>query len=71
MPEIRIRQEVDYDVNVEIYCGTCGRGLCSETTVDSRRMSLSVNVCPYCIAEKEEKIKDLEEIIRQLDNDNA
>jgi hypothetical protein len=66
MPDIKIKQEVEYDVNIDVYCGTCGNGLCRYTDVNDRRMSFTVEACPYCMAEKEEKIKELECQIKQF-----
>lgn len=66
MPDIKIKQEVECEVNIDVYCGTCGKGLCGNTTVDNRRMSFTVEACPHCMAEKDEKIKELESVIDEL-----
>ena len=66
MPDIKIKQEIEVDVNIDVYCGTCGAGLCGKTTVDNRRMSFTVEACPDCMADKDEIIKKLEEEIEQL-----
>jgi hypothetical protein len=66
MPDIKIKQEVEYEVNIDVYCGTCGNGLCRYTDVNDRRMSFTVEACPHCMAEKDEKIKELESIIDEL-----
>jgi hypothetical protein len=73
MPDIKITQEVDYDVNIDVYCGTCGNGLCCNTTVDDRRMSFTVEACPDCMYRKDEEIKANikanEEEIERLENE--
>jgi hypothetical protein len=66
MPEIRIKQIVEEDVNIDVYCGTCGAGLCGNTTVDNRRMFFTIEACPDCMAEKDSKIKELEEEIERI-----
>lgn len=59
--EIEIIQNIDVDF--EVYCNTCGKGLCSEsyTKVDNNngRLKLFVNACPYCIEEINMEIKKL------------
>lgn len=55
MPEINFKQEVDCCINIDIYCGTCGAGLCYVTNVNDRRQEFTVSVCPDCMAEKDEK----------------
>jgi hypothetical protein len=66
MPEI--------EVNVEVYCGTCGEGLCNQTTFAKTRSrnepSLRVEVCPRCIAEKDSEIDDLKHQIKELEEEN-
>lgn len=67
MPEIRVEVNHVEEVNIDVWCGTCGKGLCGDTKVDNRRMSFTVEACPHCMAEKDEKIKDLESIIERLE----
>ncbi|HPD55534.1 MAG TPA: hypothetical protein PLR11_01835 [Candidatus Paceibacterota bacterium] len=75
--EIEITQKIDIDF--EVFCGTCGAGLCSES--DTRRsrgrgyLQVTVNVCPYCMQKKEDEIEELksenkalEEKIYELEN---
>lgn len=58
------------DIEFEVYCGTCGAGLCSES--DTRRsknrnyLQVTVNACPYCIEEKDLKIKEKDLEIEEL-----
>ena len=33
MPDIKIKQEVEYKVDIDVYCGTCGKGLCVSSVV--------------------------------------
>ena len=60
------------DVDFEVYCGTCGAGLCSESDTRKSRsrgyLQVTVSACPKCIAEKEDEIKKLEEIIKELED---
>ncbi len=67
MPEIKVEVNHIEEVNIDVWCGTCGAGLCRDTTVDNRRMSFTVEACPKCMAEKDEKIKELEGIIERLE----
>lgn len=50
-------QGVSISLDVEIYCGTCGKGLCSQSTATktkSRRLdAIDVEACPYCLTEAE------------------
>ena len=66
MPDIRIEVNHVEEVNIEVWCGTCGAGLCGNTSVDNRRMSFTVDACPNCIAEKDERIKELEEELEKI-----
>lgn len=61
------------NIDFEVYCGTCGKGLCGES--DTRRsnsrgyLQVTVNACPYCIEEKDAQIYDLEEKIKSLEEE--
>ena len=37
MPDITITQ------NIDVWCGTCGKGLCSVSSVDSNRGAITLN----------------------------
>jgi hypothetical protein len=70
MPTFQTTIESNIDLDFEVYCGTCGAGLCMES---STRMSrnrnhpqLEVNACPTCIATKQEEIDDLKSEIHDL-----
>ena len=67
MPEIRVEVNHVENINIDVWFGTCGKGLCGDTSVDNRRMSFTVEACPNCMAEKDEKIKELESIIERLE----
>jgi hypothetical protein len=63
------------DFDFEVYCDTCGAGLCSEsrevTTLKRGVPSIRVNVCPDCIKSKDEEIDDLKRKVEQLENELA
>ena len=69
--DIEVEMSTKIDVEFEVYCGTCGAGLCIES--DTRRsrgrnyLQVTVNACPSCIKEKEDYIKDLENQISELE----
>jgi peptidoglycan hydrolase CwlO-like protein len=59
MPTIYTEQEFKIEVDFEVYCNTCGCGLCNETIVKGHQSpQVRVNVCPDCIKEKNEEIKE-------------
>jgi transcription elongation factor Elf1 len=64
MPTIRIKTYVEADFSV--YCGTCGSGLCGNTTVDNKHSSITVDACPICILIKDEEIQRLVDEIDEL-----
>ena len=68
--EIQVLQNIDIDF--EVYCNTCGAGLCSESDTRKSRnrgyLQVSVNVCPTCMREKEEEIKKLQSEKDDLEN---
>ncbi len=59
------------DIDFEVYCGTCGAGLCNES--DTRKsknrnyLQVTVNACPDYMAAKDKKIDELNEIIENLE----
>ena len=59
------------DVDFEVYCGTCGEGLCSESDTRSSRnrgyLQVTVNACPKCMKEKDGEILNLEDRIKELE----
>jgi len=65
MPEFKnVPVETSIDVEFEVYCGTCGAGLCyvSDTRESRKRgvFQVTVKACPNCMEEKDKVIKDLE-----------
>lgn len=66
MPDIRIKVNHVEEVNIDVWCGSCGKGLCGDTSVDNKRMSFTVEACPHCMSEKEEIIKKLGEELERL-----
>jgi len=58
MPTVEVRNQ-NY-IEVEVYCGICGGGICETSTVESTRNTSEISVtakCPTC----EKRIKELEE----------
>jgi hypothetical protein len=60
------------DVDFEVYCGTCGTGLCYESSTRRSRNrgynQVEVNACPNCIEEKDKEIEALKAEIEELNN---
>lgn len=58
------------DIDFEVFCGTCGTGLCHESSTRQSRnrgfAQVEVNACPNCIEEKNKEIDDLEYQIEKL-----
>lgn len=63
---ISTSQTVDIDVDVSVYCGTCGAGLCGNTSVDNKRSFFTVDACPTCMSRKDDEIENLSEEIERL-----
>ena len=51
MPEFNI------EVEFEVYCGTCGRGLCNQSSTSSGRTvsRVDVEVCRHCLEEAKDE----------------
>lgn len=64
MPSIEINKTIE--VEIDVYCDTCGSGLCGTINVDNRRGAFRVPVCQNCIDEKDLIIKELEDKISLL-----
>jgi hypothetical protein len=58
------------DFDFEVYCDTCGFGLCAEsrevTTLKRGMPSIRVNVCPECMKSKDSEIDDLKREVESL-----
>ena len=48
---------VDIEVDIEIWCATCGAGLCNATSADRRhgRPAFQVEACQRCMDAAEER----------------
>lgn len=59
--DIEITQKID--IEFEVYCGTCGAGLCSEADTRKSRnrnyLQVTVNCCPDCLKEKQREIDNI------------
>jgi hypothetical protein len=62
--------ETSIEVDFEVYCNTCGAGLCNEsetgTTRNRHMLHVSVNACPTCMAAKDDEIDALRSRIDEL-----
>ena len=67
MPSITDRQFIDFEIDFEVVCDDCGTGLCSSTRMRSN--VAYVSACPKCIAQKDYEIKELNETIRDLEDE--
>ena len=67
MPSIKLCQEIE--VNIDVYCATCGAGLCHTVIVNNRRETFSVPVCQDCMAKKDEEIEELKKIIETFEEE--
>jgi len=60
----------DFTVEFEVYCGTCGAGLCQQSTTGKtpRRNENTVNVevCTHCIDAAKAPLEDRIEVLEQL-----
>jgi hypothetical protein len=60
------------DLDFEVFCGTCGIGLCFESNTRRSRnrgfAQVEVNVCPSCMDDKNKEISDLKDTILSLEN---
>ena len=59
------------DIDFEVFCGTCGEGLCYESNTRRSRnrgfAQVEVNVCPSCMKKKDEEIESLKYQIEELE----
>lgn len=67
--DVDVRATVDF----EVFCGTCGEGLCSESSTRKSRnrgyAQVEVNACPNCIEKKDAEIEQLKIEIERLKYD--
>ena len=61
-----------FDVDFEVYCGTCGAGLCLSSTTGKTRnrqeLFVKVDACESCLAEKDQIIEELKSKIEELES---
>jgi peptidoglycan hydrolase CwlO-like protein len=61
----------DTTVEFEVYCDTCGTGLCNDSSVERSRnrgyLQLRVTACPDCMKEKDSEIEDLQKQVKDLE----
>ncbi len=64
-----IETDINVSIDVEVFCNTCGAGLCFETTVKGHQYpQFRVNACPDCMNKKDEEIKRLTELVDKLED---
>ena len=73
MPSIKKDFETEIEIDFEVFCGTCGAGICGNTTTrESRRRGYAqvvVDVCDVCIKQKDDEIDELKDRISQLEEE--
>lgn len=73
MPSIKKDFETEIEIDFEVFCGTCGAGICGNTTTrESRRRGhaqVVVDVCDDCIKKKDEDINELQEEVSSLNTE--
>jgi len=73
MPSFETEVNVDVEVEFEVYCNSCGEGLCSESTTTRGRtrgdLQVRVNACPRCMKNKDEEIDELTTKNEELENE--
>ena len=61
---------INTDVDFEVFCRTCGEGLCSESDTRKSRnrgfAQVEVYPCPSCMRAKEDEIERLKDEIHEL-----
>lgn len=62
---------ISTDVDFEVFCRTCGDGLCSESDTRKSRnrgfAQVEVYPCPSCMKAKEDEIERLKDEIHELE----
>lgn len=66
MPTIKTTQDIEIDV--EVFCATCGAGLCNQTEVKGHAYpQLRVEVCQSCLKDLEsDKNKEIDELNEEI-----
>lgn len=59
MPSFTIQPD-SFDLEFDVYCATCGHGLCLMSSTDEKRGRFSVHVeaCPKCLERAEDRGRD-------------
>lgn len=61
----------DTEIEFEVYCDTCGTGLCNDSTATIGRSrgvrQVRVKVCYNCMDKKDSEISDLKQEIESLE----
>jgi len=66
MPQLTIKLT---KIEVQVYCGICGRGICAATTID--KWNVMTPTCPYCkrqISELEEELSKMKRKVVRLEH---
>jgi hypothetical protein len=60
MPEITIEETIEITHDVELWCSTCGAGICSNGNVRRDGRGIDIEPCDKCLEDaKEEARKDV------------
>ena len=62
MPNVEVT--ITREIEVEVYCGICGEGICLDSTVEVARGSADVTVTAHC-KKCEKRIAELEEELNE------
>lgn len=56
MPSVNAEINTTVEIDVEVYCGRCGAGLCGESTAGKTTRRgypfIQVNPCPHCLSDE-------------------
>jgi hypothetical protein len=64
-----------FELSFEVWCGTCGRGLCNISTITNdsykhnKGYSVTVEVCPDCTETRDHEIASLKTRIDELEGE--
>ena len=56
----------EFTIEFEVWCGTCGQGLCRLTSVSGD--VVTIDACPGCMEIKDDEISALEDEVATLNN---
>ena len=67
------KKDIEVEIDFEVFCRTCGAGLCGNTTTRYSRSrgepQIVVDVCDVCIKQKDDEIDELKDRISQLEEE--